>query len=71
MLYVLKCTQGTQKGWGAVVLWAYSSAIGAKGPGIESPWRQYEKKPCEEWQGKGCLFKTRLVMTNSGQSSKS
>ena len=26
--------------WGAVVLWAYSSAHGAKGPGIESPWRQ-------------------------------
>ena len=24
-------------GWGAVVLWAYSSAIGAKGQGIESP----------------------------------
>ena len=30
--------------WGAVVLWAYSSAIGTKGPGIESPWRQKKKK---------------------------
>ena len=25
---------------GAVVLWAYWSAYGAEGPGIESPWSQ-------------------------------
>ena len=30
--------------WGAVVLWAYSSANGAKGREIESPWRQEKKK---------------------------
>ena len=30
--------------WGAVVLWAYSSANGAKGREIESPWKQKKKK---------------------------
>ena len=29
--------------WGAVVLWAYSSANGAKGREIESPWNQEKK----------------------------
>ena len=30
--------------WGVVVLWAYLSANGAKGLGIEYPWKQNEKK---------------------------
>ena len=33
-----------RKSWGAVVLWAYSSANGAKGREIESPWRKKKRK---------------------------
>ena len=35
--------------WGAVVLWAYSSANGAKGWEIESPWKQKKTKQKSKW----------------------